>query len=128
MAVSYSFRSDLVIFYFEGNQTLDETQAVFARAFDDPGFPNGGNVLIDARRSREKRDGNELAALAALFGRKRGLVGPKCALIVGEDNPNQEDYERIISCFSDRYKVRFFVFFSEVDALAWLLEPACEDA
>ena len=123
MPITYRFDPDLVRVFFQGRQTQEETKNILTEAFDHPDFPLKANVLIDARESQEKRDGSELAALAALFGMRKQKVGPKCALIIGEQNRHQDDYERILSSFTDRYSVAFFVFFTEEDALEWLRRP-----
>ena len=120
MAVTYTFEEKITWVKMVGNHTFDETREVFQALFEDPKFQKGKNVLIDARESKEKRTKNELAALADFFGSRKKSIGRRVAMLVNEENRDQEEYERFLSAISDRSQVEFFVFFSHEDALHWL--------
>lgn len=122
MSVTFSHEKTFLWYKLVGNHTFEETISGFKEGLENSLFKPGQNILIDARDSKEKRTRNELATFADFFGARAKTLGPRCALLVNDKNPAQEDYERILASFSHRYHVEFFVFSSPKDAIQWLTE------
>lgn len=124
MTITYSFEPGFIWYKLSGHQSVEETRQAFEAAFLDPAFQEGLGVLIDARDSLGKRTTSDLASLATFFGAHRKLLGRKFALLIKEENPAPQKYSRALVPQSDRYKVRFFVFYAPDDAIQWLTTEA----
>ncbi|OIP21605.1 hypothetical protein AUK22_11465 [bacterium CG2_30_54_10] len=127
MSIAYTIEVGFVWYKLSGHQEIEETKQAFEAALRDPGFREGLNVLIDARDSSGKRTSSDLSSLANFFGSHRRLLGKKFALLIQEQNPTPGKYSRTLVPQSDRYKVRFFIFYAPEDAIKWLtteIEPS----
>ncbi len=123
MTITYTFEQGFIWYRMSGHQSVDETREGFEAAFHDPTFRPGLPVLIDARETPGRRTPSELASLAAFFGAHRHVLGRRFALLISEKNPAPGKYSRVLAPQSDRYKVRFFVFYEPEAAIGWLTGP-----
>ncbi len=123
MAITYTFEQGFIWFRMSGHQGVEETREGFDAAFHDPAFRRGLNVLIDARETLAKRSPSDLASLAAFFGTHRHILGRRYALLIGEKNPTPGKYSKVLAPQSDRYKVKFFIFYEPEAAIEWLTGP-----
>ncbi|RCK79249.1 MAG: hypothetical protein OZSIB_0120 [Candidatus Ozemobacter sibiricus] len=127
MGITYTFEQGFLWYRMSGHQNVEETRAGFEAAFQDPAFRPGLPVLIDARDTPGRRSASDLASLAAFFGAHRHVLGRRFALLISEKNPSPGKYSRVLVPQSDRYKVRFFVFYEPEAAIEWLTSPEATD-
>jgi hypothetical protein len=123
VGVSFHSEPGYLLFRLEGENTREEAEEAFRRAFTDPGNIPGQPLLIDARASQRHRHLSEVGALAEALGQFRRFFGTRCALVIDPGRPQPLELERRLAGYSLRSNVEFGLFSDLRAAQDWLLVP-----
>jgi hypothetical protein len=92
----------------------------FAKALEDPRFPDSAAFLLDVTRSESlsTRPTDDLRSITEFMGRRAGKIGKRCAILATTDL--HYGLMRMAGVFAEEYGVEVKVFRRLEEALDWL--------
>jgi hypothetical protein len=124
--VSCSIEPGIVTLGLVGRYSFGDVMRVLRSALDDSRLAHEPNLLLDIRESQETRTHQELVALADFIEAAQGLLGPRCAVVAGDELRFGLGRELAGWAASRGISVRVFRGAEYAAGKAWLLANAPE--
>jgi hypothetical protein len=121
MAVTYSFRDNILLMNFEGVYPPDAIIETFEKALADPAFPpKNARLMLDVTRSESLADRpvDDLRRVAEHFAKNADRVGRRCAILA--ESAVHFGLMRMAVVFAEMYQAEARVFKKEDEAITWL--------